>query len=83
MNSNFQITLKISLYLDIAYDLTFDESWKFKIDVHGGILPPGSKVIVEIMNGNEHKSINCNSRDTNNIICDIQISEKKYLLNWN
>ena len=76
MNSNFQITLKTSLYLDKAYDLTFDESWKFKIDVYGGILPPGSKVIVEIMNGNEHKSINCNSRDTNNIICDTQISEK-------
>ena len=76
MYNNYLITLKTALYLDKAYDLTFDKSWKFKIDVHGGLLPPGSKIIVDIMNGNEYKSINCNSRDSNNIICDTQISDK-------
>ena len=75
-DNSYQITLKTSLYLLKAYDLTFENSWKFKIDVNGGLLPPGAKVIIEIMNGNKQKSINCNSRDSNNIICDTQISDK-------
>ena len=77
MHNNYKITLKTSLYLVRAYDLSFDNSWKFKIDVYGGLLPPGSKVIVDIKNGNLYnKSIICDSKDSSNIICDTKIQEK-------
>ena len=77
MHNNYKITLRTSLYLVRAYDLSFDNSWKFKIDVYGGLLPPGSKVIVDIKNGNLYnKSIVCDSKDSYNIICDTKIQEK-------
>ena len=77
MHNNYKITLKTALYLVRAYDLSFDNSWKFKIDVYGGLLPPGSKVIVDIKNGNLYnKSIICDSKDSSNIICDTKIQEK-------
>ena len=40
MNNNYKLTLKTTSYLVRAYDLSFDNSWKFKVDVYGGLLPP-------------------------------------------
>ena len=76
INENLKITLRTSLYLVKAYDLTFENTWKFKIDVYGELLPPGSKVIVDIIYGSNTKSISCSSRDSYNIICDTGLSKK-------
>ena len=48
VDSDFQIALKAELYLVKAYDLIFEDSWKFKIEVGGKLLPPGAKIIVDI-----------------------------------
>ena len=78
ISDNYQITLKTTLTLVKAYDLYFDQIWKFKIDVKDGILPPGAKVLIDTYNNNELLTTNCTSLNNKVILCDTQFTYSKY-----
>lgn len=74
ISDNHQIVLKTSLTLVKSYDLYYDRTWKFKIDVKDGILPPGAKVIIDIYKSKDLVTTNCTSLNKNTIICETQIT---------
>ena len=84
--SNYKITLKgVNLILKKAYDLTLDKTWKFRIDYENeiGNFPSGSQIIIEVIIGNNKKSLKCSSlNNVNNkvIICDTGTSSKVDLI---
>ena len=78
INDNYQITLKTSLILVKAYDLIFDKIWKFKIEVDGGLLPPGAKVIIDTYRNNDLLTTNCSSLNNKLILCNTEFSSSGY-----
>lgn len=85
IDDNYQITLKgMSLTLVKAYDLKLEITWKFKINVENGILPPGAQVNVDIIihknNNRNFESILCTSLNSSLIICDTGTSSENELI---
>ena len=70
IDDNYQITLKTSLILLKAYDMTLDKTWKFRVNVESELLPPGAKIVIDILIGINSKSIYCSSLNSSLIICD-------------
>ena len=88
IDDNYQITLKTYLILLKAYDMTLDKTWKFRLNVESELLPPGAKIVIDILIGINSKSIYCTSLNSSLIICDtgsttttelIKLSENKLL----
>ena len=80
ITDNYQITLKTTLTLVKAYDLYFDNIWKFKIGVKDGILPPGAKVIIDIYRNKDLITTNCTSLNNQIILCNTEMTSSSYKL---
>ena len=70
IDDNYPIIMKTSLILLKAYDMNLDRTWKFRMDVLSELLPPGARIIVDILIGSNTKSIYCTSLNSTQIICD-------------
>ena len=73
ISQNYKITLKTSLTLVKAYNLTFSNAWSFNLITADGILPSNSKIIIDIYQNDVSKTVNCTSLSNNNIFCLTQI----------
>ena len=69
ISENYKITLKTSLTLVKAYNLTLSNVWSFNVDVTEGILPTNSKIRLDIFGGSALSTVNCTSLSNNNIFC--------------
>jgi hypothetical protein len=57
-----------------AYDLYYESAWKFKLEVKDGLLPPGSKVIIDLYRTKDLVTTNCTSLTNNLILCNTVIT---------
>ena len=78
-----QITLKTSLTLVRAYNLIYNKTLSFYIEVReeakiNGILPAGSKVIVDVDN-NKYSTVTCNAINTTCLFCNTSITSNNYI----
>ena len=73
ITDDYKITLKAELTLIKAYDLILDGTWSFYLDVKDGILPPDSKVIIDIYKSSYAQTVNCTSKNKKNIFCQTTI----------
>ena len=71
ISQNYKISLKTSLTLVKAYNLTFSNIWSFNIDVTDGILPADSKIIIDIYISGSPSTVNCTSINNNYIFCSL------------
>ena len=69
ITENYKITLNTELTLVKAYDLVYSGSWSFYLSVKDGILPPDSKVIIDISYNTYERTVNCISINKNCIFC--------------
>ena len=74
ISENHYIVLKTSLVLVKAYDLYYESAWKFKLEVKDGLLPPGSKVIIDLYKTKDLVTTNCTSLTNNLILCNTVIT---------
>ena len=85
IDDNYQITLRgLSLTLVKAYDLALELTWKFKISVENGILPPGAQVVIDVIitqnSDINSESLLCTSLNSSLIICDTYTSSEDTLI---
>ena len=81
IDDNYQITLKgKDLILVKAYGLTLETTWKFRIDIEGGVLPPGVQIVIDVIIATQTKSLRCTSLNNLQIICDTGTSSNTDLI---
>ena len=80
ITDDYKITLKTELTLVKAYDLIFDKTWSFSINVKDGILPPDSKVIIDIYKNTYAQTLICTSKNKNCIFCQTSITSSSDLI---
>ena len=80
ISENYKITLKTSLTLVKAYNLTLSTVWSFNIDVSDGFLPKDSKVIIDLYSNLQKTStVNCTSLSNTCIFCSTKDQTYVYL----
>ena len=79
ISENYKITLKTSLTLVKAYNLTFSKVWSFNIDVADGILPKDSKIIIDIYD-TVPLTANCTSINNTCILCITTVNFETHII---
>ena len=79
-SKNYKITLKASLTLVKAYNLTFSKVWSFNIDVTDGILPKNSKIIIDIVTPVTSNTVNFTSINNNCIFHNTSVNVETYFI---
>ena len=74
ISDNYPITLKTYLTLVKGYNLYYDKAWNFNMEVKDGILPKGSKVIVDVIKNTYLYTANCTALNNTCLLCNSTFS---------